>query len=194
MVDKKTLLKFQCILASFMSFVHNCPVGSEYSHDHVRAMAVLAAITHNDVLRYMNLKMFGTTEPAGDVTQLWHCKHVGDGQKGISYFMRNCNIWDMTRAEGNPTCSALVNTLIKGVKKREARKQGVDSQTKCPILGQECVLMHDLLNRNVLSAGRRSDNAHDIFWKRYGILAMMNFELYLITSVDYSTQLVLEHI
>ena len=61
MVDTKTLLKCKCILASFMSFVHNCAVGSEYSH-HVHAMEVLAATTPKEMLRYVNLKTFGTTE------------------------------------------------------------------------------------------------------------------------------------
>ena len=66
MVDSKTLRQYQCILASFMLFVHNHPVGSEYSPDHVLATEVLAAITPNDVLRYMTLRNFGTTEPARD--------------------------------------------------------------------------------------------------------------------------------
>ncbi|KAI2506911.1 hypothetical protein MHU86_7503 [Fragilaria crotonensis] len=53
-----------------MSFLHNRPVGGEYHRDHVHAMEVLAAITPNDVLRYMNLKTFGTTEPAGDANPI----------------------------------------------------------------------------------------------------------------------------
>ena len=62
------------------------------------------------------------------------------------------------------------------------------------MLGQEFVVRHDLVNQNVLSAGGRRDNAHDIFWKRYGILVMTNFQFHLIAWVDDSTQLVLEHI
>ena len=121
------------------------------------------------MLRYMNLKTFGTTEPAGDANPtLVRANSLSMDKKAISYFMLNRDTWSMTRAEGNPTCSALVNSLIKHVKKKEARrKQGVESQTRCPMLGQEFVDMHDLLNQNVLSAGHRRDNAHDIFWKRY---------------------------
>jgi hypothetical protein len=70
----------------------------------------------------------------------------------------------------------------------------VDLQTRRPLLGQEFVVLHDLLNRNVLSVGRRGEGAHDVFWKRYGILAMVNFQFHLIARVDDSTQLVLEHI
>jgi len=61
------------------------------------------------------------------------------------------------------------------------------------MLGHEFVVMHNLLNQNVLSAGRRSEGAHDVFWKRYGISAMTNFQFHLIARVDNSTQLVLEH-
>ena len=62
------------------------------------------------------------------------------------------------------------------------------------MLGQEFVVMHDLLNGNVLSVGWRGEGAHDVFWKRYGILAMVNFQFHLIARVDDSTQLVLGHI
>jgi hypothetical protein len=63
------------------------------------------------------------------------------------------------------------------------------------LVGQEFVAIHDLLNQNVLSAGRRSKNAHDVFWKRYGILATTNFPFHLIAwVVDDSNELVLEHI
>ncbi len=108
--------------------------------------------------------------------------------------MPNRDVWSVTRTEGNPTRSVLVNALIKCVKKKEARKQGVNSQTQRPMLGQEFAVLHDLLNRNVLSVGRRGEGAHDVFWKRYGISARVNFQFHLIARVDDSTQLVLEHI
>ena len=52
------------------------------------------------------------------------------------------------------------------------------------MLGYEFVVMHNLLNQNVLSAGRRSEGAHDVFWKRYGLSAMVNFQFHLIARVD----------
>jgi hypothetical protein len=70
MVDTKTLIKYKYILASFMSFIHNHAAGSEYPCDHVHAIAVLAAVTPNDVLGYLNMKTFGTTEPAGDANPI----------------------------------------------------------------------------------------------------------------------------
>ena len=195
MVDTKTLTKYKCILASFMSFIHNRAAGSEYPRDHVHAIEVLAAVTPNDVLSYLNMKTFGTREPAGDANPISaRANSLAMDKKAISYFMPNRDVWSVTRTEGNPTRSALVNALIKRVKKKEARKQGADSQTRRPMLGLEFVVMHNLLNQNVLSAGRRSEGAHDVFWKRYGISAMVNFQFHLIARVDDSTQLVLEHI
>ncbi len=66
MVDTKNLSKYICILASFISFLHNRAVGSEYPCGHVHAIT----ISPNDVLRYLNLKAFRTTEPAGDANPI----------------------------------------------------------------------------------------------------------------------------
>jgi hypothetical protein len=87
MVDTKTLTKYKCILASFMSFIHNRAAGSEYPRDHVHAIEVLAAVTQNDVVTYyLDMKTFGTTEPAGCEPNFGTCKLVGDGQKSNFVF------------------------------------------------------------------------------------------------------------
>jgi hypothetical protein len=52
-----------------MLFIYNPAAGSEYP-DHVHAHEVLAAMTPNDVLSYLNMKTFGTTEPAGDANPI----------------------------------------------------------------------------------------------------------------------------
>jgi hypothetical protein len=86
-----------------------------------------------------------------------------------------------------------VNSLIKRVRKKEARKQGVKSQARRPILGQEFVALHELLNQH--DGRRRNGNQGGrVCWKRYGISAMVNFQFHLIARVDDTTQLVLEHI
>jgi hypothetical protein len=75
-----------------MSFIHNRAAGGEYPRDHVNAMIkVLAAVTQNDVLTYyLDMKTFGTTEPAGCEPNFGTCKLVGDGQK--SNFVFSCQI------------------------------------------------------------------------------------------------------
>ena len=101
----------------------------------------------NDVLWwYLNLKTFRTTEPAGDANPISaRANSLAMDKKAISYFMPNRDVWSVTRTEGNPTQSVLVNALIKHVKKKEARKQGVDLQSRQPMLGQEFVVFCYLL-------------------------------------------------
>jgi hypothetical protein len=83
MVDTKTLTKqYKCILALFMSFLHNRAVGSEHPRDHVHAIKVLAAVIPNDMFWYFNLKTFGTAESAGEANPISaRAKFVGNGQK-----------------------------------------------------------------------------------------------------------------
>jgi len=141
MVDTKTLTQYKYILASFMSFIHNRAAESEYPRDDAHAIEVLAAVTPNDVLSYLNMKTFGTTEPAGDANPISASANLlAMDKKAILYFMPNRDVWSVTRTEGNPTRSALVNALIKRVKKKEARKQGVDLQIDVP-----CLVMNLLL-------------------------------------------------
>ena len=165
MVDSKTLKQYKGVLASFMNFVHDRPVGGEYSRDHVHSMEVLAAITPNDVLRYMNLKTFGTTDPPGDANPTSaRANTLAVDKKAISFFMPNRDKWSATRMEGNPTQSMQVNSLIKRVRKKEARKQSVKSQARRPILGQEFVALHELLNQH--DGRRRNGNQGGcVCWK-----------------------------
>ena len=94
-VDTKTLNKCKCILASsFMLFIHTRAAGSESPCDHVHAIEVLAAMTPIDVLRYLNMKSFGTTELEGDANPIWACANLlAMDKKAISYFMPNHNVW-----------------------------------------------------------------------------------------------------
>ena len=188
MVDTKTLRQYQGILALFMNFAHRRPPGGEYPYDHVHSMEVLAAITPNDVLRYMNLKTFGTEDPPGDANPTGaRANSLAVDKKAISFFMPNREKWSAMRMEGNSTQSIQVNSLIKRVRKKEARKQGVPSSARRPILGEEFVALHAILNEYGNQGAR-------VCWKRFGISAMVNFQFHLIARVDDTTQLVLEHI
>jgi hypothetical protein len=87
MVDTKTLTKYKLILASFMSFLHNCAVRSEYPRDHVHAIEVLAAVSPNDVLRYLNFEDFRDNRTCGRRESYFStCKFFGNGQKSNLVF------------------------------------------------------------------------------------------------------------
>jgi hypothetical protein len=94
------------------------------------SMEVLAAMTPNDVLRYMNLKTFRTTLSPGNANPTSaRANTLEVNKRAISFFMPNRDKRSATRMEGNPTHQSMqVNSLIKRVRKKEAMKQGVKSE------------------------------------------------------------------
>jgi DNA-binding response OmpR family regulator len=86
--------------------------------------------------------------------------------------------------EGNPTRSIQVNNLIKQVKKKEVRKQGVVLQTQGPMTEREFRLLHTVLR----------DPKNNSMWQ-YGMSAMVNFQFHIIIGrIDDTTQVLIDHI
>ena len=195
-VDEATLNKYKGVLASFMSFVHNRSAATKYDKNHVFADEVLIIVTPDDVVKYLNLKAFGTMTPAPDAnpTKSRHATIAFD-KKAISFFMPNREKWSVTRTEGNPTQSREVNNLLKNVKKKEARKQGAKSRTRRAMIDQDFTNLHDFLSRadnDDDGAGRTT--RHASYWKRYGTSAIVKFQFHLMARIDDSTQVTLQHI
>jgi hypothetical protein len=113
------------------------------------------------------LKTFGTRDPPGDANPTSaRANTLAVDKKAVFFFMPNRDKWSATRMEGNPPQSMQVNSLIKRVRKKEARKQGLIPQAQRPILGQEFVALHELLNQH---DGQRRNGSHGgcVCWKRY---------------------------
>jgi hypothetical protein len=125
MVDTKTLTKNKCILATLMLLIKNCAAGSIL-------MIMFMHVDCGDSKWCVELPEY---EDVRDDGASWRCEPNFGWTKSNSYFMPNRDVWRVTRSEGNPTGSALlVNSLIKCVKKKEVRKEGVDLQPQCPFL------------------------------------------------------------
>jgi hypothetical protein len=45
MVDMKTLNKYKCVLASFMSFIHGRSPGDKYGRNYIHSVGAMAAVT-----------------------------------------------------------------------------------------------------------------------------------------------------
>ena len=76
--------------------------------------------------------------------------------------MPNREKWSVTRTEGNPTQSKDMLDLLKAMKKKEVQMQGAKS---------------------LLEAGNdiyRWSTAHGSSWKRFGIIALVNFQFHMI--------------
>ena len=117
-------------LVKFMSFKDgvNYPKGQQFTRNE------LAAITPEQLTRWMQLKVYGTADPLPtDNPTEGRSSSLEYAKKAISFYMPNRLMqWNVMAIPptGNPTKSILVNDLIKLVKKKEVRKQGKPSQAR----------------------------------------------------------------
>jgi hypothetical protein len=134
----------------------------------------------------MNLKAFGVTDPPVDANPtLARSNSLAFWKKAISFFMPNRLIaWTSGRNEGNPTRSIDVNNLIKRVKKKEVRKQGVASQCRRAITEAEFRTMQKILQNH---------DRNSLIW-RYGLYALTNFQFHLLARIDDTTQVLVENL
>jgi hypothetical protein len=136
---------YHATLIHFMTFTN----GIAYAKDHQFVQDELAPLKPHDVARWMCQKAYGIPEPEPDPdanptqarsTSLMYWK------KAISYYMPNCVMpWNTVSGQGNPTRSIDVNTLIKKVKKKEVRKQGVVSKARRAVTHVEFRRMQSIL-------------------------------------------------
>ncbi|KAI2499454.1 hypothetical protein MHU86_15038 [Fragilaria crotonensis] len=120
-------------LSEFMAFLHP---DAMFDTNSVIGIDLLAEVKPNDVARFLRLKAFGTADPTPDMQP--HCgraNSLGQYKKAISYYVRviKSEAWNERIQDGNPTRSAIVNDVIKRVKKAEVRKLGKESAARRPL-------------------------------------------------------------
>ena len=185
-IDASQARIYKGTLDSLMSFVHELDNATGgYGRDRVYTAEEMNAITPDHVVRWMKLKTYGTPDPDDDANPTGaRSNSLKYWKKALSFFMPNRLLgWNENRGEGNPTRCAMVNDLIKRVKRKEARKQGAPSRTRPPMKASEFCVLHDVLKSNTDS---------DIW--RCGMPALVNFQFHLIARIDDTTQVVLEHL
>ncbi len=126
-----TSKQYKLSLDSLMSFIAGEPFACNYMYTD----AELCAIQPKHVLRWMNFRTFGTIIPAIDDNPISvRSSSLQYWKKAISFFHPvRLMVWSARRREGNPSRSIEINNLIKRLKKKEVRKQGVVSQTQSAI-------------------------------------------------------------
>ena len=136
----------------------------------------LLTITPRDIVRWMNLRAYGTEEPGPDDKPTGRrSSGLGFAKKAVSWFMPNRNAhWNVESGWGNPTKSVAVNDLIKAVKKAEVRKQGKKSNAKRDLKRAEFLKTVELLERS---------NATD-FHRRHKVPCMNKFQFHIIGRAD----------
>jgi hypothetical protein len=190
--------RYRVHLDSLMSFVHKRPPGQEYTRAQAYRTSELNAITPIDVLRWMNIKTFGIPDPPIDANPVSaRSSSLTFYKKSISFFMPNRLIpWSTTRSEGNPTRSNEINDLLKRVKRKEVRKQGVSPKCRRAITERE----YRLLLTALQAPRREGDDDSNIAVStnpivlRYGLPALLNFQFHLIARIDDTTQVLLSNL
>ena len=84
----------------------------------------------HEIVRWMQLKAYGTPDPLPDDNPLngRSSSLEYSYKKALSHFMpNNLMQWNELASVGNPTKSTAVNAIIKRVKKKEVRREGVPS-------------------------------------------------------------------
>ena len=90
--------------------------------------------------------------------------------------------WNAISGQGKPTRSIEVNTLIKKVKKKEVRKEGVSSKARHAVTHVEFRRMQSILREK-----------NDVL-RRYGIPSLLTFQYNMIGRIDDCTQFQMENL
>lgn len=166
--------RYQAILVKFMNFKDN-PVPL-YPRGRVFTPEELRSIRPIHIQRWFCLKVFGTPDPApnqnpteGRSTSLDYYK------KAISYYMPDHNRgWDETNQNGNPTRAREINDLIKAVRKKEVRRQGVPSHARRPMERDEF--------QQILTACHECEDEDDPM--KYWLATYVKYQYHMIARVD----------
>ena len=171
-------------LVKLMSFLDE----EDYDKDHEFTPEQLGELTPAMLMRWFNLQVFGVEVPPAqhELPALKRSNSLAYWKKAISFFMPNQLMqWNALTGVGNPTKSKEVNQLIKLVKKREVRGQGVASQARRPIRGPEYKRIVQIL---------KEESEEDNIMMKYGIPAMMNYQFHLISRIDCACQALVENL
>eukprot|EP00584_Thalassiosira_punctigera_P018498 CAMPEP_0172554986 /NCGR_PEP_ID=MMETSP1067-20121228/57433_1 /TAXON_ID=265564 ORGANISM="Thalassiosira punctigera, Strain Tpunct2005C2" /NCGR_SAMPLE_ID=MMETSP1067 /ASSEMBLY_ACC=CAM_ASM_000444 /LENGTH=579 /DNA_ID=CAMNT_0013343477 /DNA_START=33 /DNA_END=1772 /DNA_ORIENTATION=+ len=115
-IEVKQLQRYYTVLRDFMAYLHSkdeiYPPNHEFTQDE------LSCVTPQDVVKWMNVKLYNKEDPEEDARPLNGSHHTLDYyKKSISYFMPSKELsWDEDSNSGNPTRSQEVNDIIKRVR------------------------------------------------------------------------------
>jgi len=114
-------------LIHLMNYTHN----TEYSRDHVFSNAELRQLTPFMILRWFNVKAYGTPVPPHDANPIYaRASSIEYYKKAILFFIPDKHsAWNSAQNEGNPTRSPLIHDFIRILKRKEVRGHGAESRT-----------------------------------------------------------------
>jgi hypothetical protein len=173
---------YKPILVRMMSFLD----GAEYLVDQQFTLAELGTLNPDKIMQWFNHVTFGDANPPNghDMNPRIRSNTIKYWKKALSHFMPNrLMVWNEISLVGNPTRSEKMNALLRFVKKKEVRHQGVASQARRSIKAEEYCRIIEILK----------EEGNAIIWK-YGIPAMMNYQFHMISRIDDATQVQIENL
>ena len=177
------LRTYKCTLVLMLNYVKP---GNAWTVESQLTNADLT-LSNVELMRWFNFKTWGNPDPAPDHAYLPQARSntILCWKKRISFFMPNKNqAWDHLSNRGNPTRCNEMSSLIKVVKRMEARRQGVPSEARESISETQFRLMNQVL----------LDKEDASIIERYGIPALTKWQFHLISRIDDSSLLFREHL
>ena len=159
--------------------------GVEYPKGTQLPRARLVELTPTHFMRWFNKVTFDTEDPGDDDNPTARSSSLEFYKKALSHFMPNrLMVWNELSNVGNPTRCTEINHLIKKVKKKEVRKQGVPSRARRPMTHEEFLQTHETLREHGRNREAEPESL-DPIWN-LGCVACLNFQFHLISRIDDS--------
>ena len=161
------------------------PKGTEILRERIQQL------TPDDLMRWFNMQVFGVEVRADDAKPIARSNSVEFWKKALSFFMANrLMAWNEISMVGNPTRSAELNDLIKYVKKKEVRKQGVTSKARRSLLHEEFRgTLAELKDYHRTQEGESTSPV----WN-FGMPAAMCLQFHVIARIDDTMHIRMENI
>ena len=142
-------------------------------------------------MRWSNFNYFRDPSPPKDSNPVTRSLTVKFWKKALSFFMTNrLMTWNELSNVGNPTKSTEINDLIKYIKKKEVRKQGIGSKARRTLTHQEFKETLVTLKDHARTVEGEST---DPIWN-YGVPASMCLQFHLIARIDDTMMLKMDSI
>ena len=151
----------------------------------------LSQLTPKDLMQWSNIQVFSTETPADNAKPIARSASLEFWKKALSFFMTNrLMAWNEISNVGNPTRSAELNDLVKYIKKKEVRKQGVQSKARRALTHEE---FKNTL-QELKSYKRTSEGASTSPIWNYGMPASMCLQFHLIARIDDTMHIKFENV
>jgi hypothetical protein len=175
--DDKLRKLYQSDMVELMNFLHNTDI---YNNETVWPPNELALITPEHIVAFFSTIVFQTLQPNNDSVAKMRVDSILYKKKAISFFMVDKKAtWNQSLQSGNPTRSTAVNEFVDYMKKKQVRRQGVESKACRPLEPHEFIATMVKLNDF-----QNNSNPRQTIERRFMIAASVKVQFHFIARID----------